>query len=59
MITFYKDNCIVSNIDLPLHQAKAVVKILNVDMPGQWRITARFQAKNAPTFVFGKSSSTS
>lgn len=53
MITFYKDNCIISTIDLPLHQAIEVVKVLNIDTPGKWRITARLLAKNAPTFVFG------
>ena len=54
MITFYKDNSKVLDIDLPLNQAKAAVKILNDHMPGHWRISAKFIAKNAPTFVFGK-----
>ena len=57
MITFYKDNSKVLDIELPLDQAKATVKILNDHMPGQWRISARFIAKNAPTFVFDKKKS--
>ena len=54
MITFYRGSRKISEIDIPLHQAKAALEILNIDHPGRWSISAQFKAKNACTFVFGK-----
>ncbi len=56
MITFYRDSHKISEIDIPLHQAKAALEILNINHPGRWSISAQFKAKNACTFVFGKKS---
>lgn len=53
MITIYHNGIFKGALDIPLAQARMLLKICRRDIPGKWFLSATTTGKNAPTFVFG------
>ena len=54
MIIFYRNDLQVIQSEMPLAAAKKTIKYLRRITTDRWHLSAKFIAKNACTFVFGK-----